>query len=371
MRITILFLLLTGSMAGYCQAPKGVFKYGTELSSSDRKVDSVKKDGKDILVYYTRTSVEKVTEHYCVYRCVVTLHGTEKHSSQKVEYTESIADMTCTEIVEPGMISIAPKPGSAVTLSLRNGGLLPHDFSKPSDAIITWTDVRAYRYRNGKRLNNLIGKYRKLWIYLGAHYTPSFAYRKVRINSAQLNTSEQLNQREANEYNVYGYACGIQAGVTFKQKHTLFIEYLRLTQGFEAMGQTIDWHTGNPSVSATDRQYIFKSDGVGIGYSFSKYDHIINFAFETGLYHTFLAGGNQLDTLSTKEQLINVGIRERHWGGKLGAGLSFRPRYGTEFRLMPVVYYNFTSHNKGSFRTGLYNVGLNISACFRIDTGVK
>lgn len=223
---------------------------------------------------------------------------------------------------------------------------------------------------------NLLKDYRAtskaVHLYFSLNYTPSVAYRSLSVRQSQFSDYASVDKRTANETSIYGDAYNIQAGITYRNKHTIAIEGLFLRQGFRSQNDTIQWPTGlaQPDTIGA-KEYRFMYGGLGIGYNYTTYKHILNPVVEMGLYYMFINNrivpmGKTTGYELGKSEQRNIGLHPNQFVGKLGLGISIRPNYRLDIKLMPVIYYNFTTTRGTVLGTRLHNAGITAGIGVRI-----
>lgn len=221
--------------------------------------------------------------------------------------------------------------------------------------------------------NTTVGALDPSNFYIGIFYTPSAGFRSITIDEPQFADLDALNDRHDAETNRYGHAISLQLGYNYG-RHTVYGEYLHLRQGFNSTNQTINWQTGLPAKAAGQRKYVFSSMGLGIGYNYSGYDHFVNTVIELGAYYNFFDVYYQDTTTFITEDVVKqytnpmrtAGLRKNVFGLKAGLGLSLRPTFRWEIKLMPTIYYNLSPLNNGVLETRLYNIGLTLGVGCRL-----
>ncbi len=236
-------------------------------------------------------------------------------------------------------------------------------YSFTEDANITKRDVR----------NRLLGYHSKYNLYLGVTYTPSVSLHGVAVNSATFTDLNAIFHRDSNEHASYGHSASFQIGYNFR-RHTVYAELLRMRYGFVSKQSIVDWSQGGLAVAdIRDISYIFRNSGIGIGYQYSGYEHLINGAIEMGVYYQFFDVTYQEKEAYKKDELSTIypsnmrklQLNTNAFGFKLGMGLSIRPNYRVEFKLMPTLFYNTTPANTGSINTYFYNIGVTTGFAYR------
>ncbi len=221
--------------------------------------------------------------------------------------------------------------------------------------------------------NTTVGALDPSNFYIGIFYTPSAGFRSITLDEPQFADLDALNDRHDAETNRYGHAVSLQLGYNYG-RHTIYGEYLHLRQGFNSTNQTINWQTGMPAMAAGQRKYVFSSMGLGIGYNYSGYDHFVNTVIELGAYYNFFDVYYQDTTTFITEDVVKqytnpmraAGLRKNVFGLKAGLGLSLRPTFRWEIKLMPAIYYNLSPANNGVIETRLYNIGLTLGVGCRL-----
>lgn len=221
--------------------------------------------------------------------------------------------------------------------------------------------------------NTTVGALDPSNFYIGIFYTPSATFRSITIEDPQFADLDAVNDRHDAETNRYGHAVSLQLGYNYG-RHTVYGEYLHLRQGFNSTNQTIDWQTGLPAKAPGQRKYVFSNMGLGIGYNYSGYDHFVNTVIELGAYYNFFDVYYQDTTTFITEDVVKqytnpmraAGLRKNVFGLKAGLGLSLRPTFRWEIKLMPTIYYNLTPTNNGVLETRLYNIGLTLGVGCRL-----
>lgn len=207
---------------------------------------------------------------------------------------------------------------------------------------------------------------------LGLQYTPSFANRFVLLNTPRFQDNAALNRRDEYEGSGYGHDLGLRVGITLGNAHSLFAAITQVRQGFNTSGHDVNWINGSPVVNGTDRQYSFLYRGLGLGYSFSRYERTINFETELSLHHLWLyrfsdGSNNWKNQSDFRDRELSTGA----WAGKVGLGFNIRPTFNTSIRVMPSMLYSFSPVSMGTLKTRLFNAGITIGADFRFPDQIS
>lgn len=231
----------------------------------------------------------------------------------------------------------------------------------PAIPAVTRTILLDKPYTNPKKLkaknnNGLRYGSRPKRAILGFNFAPSFAYRRLYINNADAinaDVNAEFLKRKGTETFDFGFTTSLSVGYAYKAHH-IYAEGILMQQGFKTISNGIDWSTGK-IIAGKATTYKVVSIGAGVGYSYRKFWYLNKVG-------CIIDGGLYISKPFPQSPSTSVDFGKAIVGLKAGVGLSFRPDYLNEIRLMPVVYYNFTNSSRGAaFGTHFINAGMNLS----------
>lgn len=288
---------------------------------------------------------------------------TKRYDSFKVREEVETKPLELLILSADNKVLVVKKSPREIALSIP--GFEEQTISPDTNTVKTTLSVYPADMPNIRQLNKQITAYKKnVYGYISIHYTPAMAYRSLVVRQAQFADYDMIQRRENAERMIYGYAKGIQGGFLFKRNHTIFLEGSIMKQGFSSKYDTVDLLSGSSSLGASPvTEYSYKYMGIGIGYNYCPYKSWVNPVLELSVHYMF--GNSRLSVIdSSGERQIkyaeqrSMDIQARQFIGKAGFGVSVRPSYAFDIRLMPVFFYNFTTTGNSVLANRLFNIGI-------------
>ncbi|MGZ4044294.1 MAG: hypothetical protein ACXVO9_13910 [Bacteroidia bacterium] len=193
------------------------------------------------------------------------------------------------------------------------------------------------------------------------YFSPSIFFgksnRAVIVNSYNYKNTTFLNKTAYEETPINTILYSVKAGVRIFKNHVFYVEGMKNEQGYSILYDSINPLTGLNDAAfkaSTDR---FSAFAIGIGYSYNPYisNRHVNFAFEIAPYYTVQSTGDSL-TLHN----------EKRFGIKTAAGISIKPNYRWDIKIMPTLLYDTSPLRSTDIKTRLYNYGVSVSVGFSL-----
>lgn len=240
-------------------------------------------------------------------------------------------------------------PASTFTMAARAYTLAPQAAHNTSDTM--------YRAMYETCLFRAVGHPGLLYLSGGA--MPLLSNRQVLVSTPGLKNDAIINNSKYKENAVYGMGYEFKLGFRIKRNHIIYANAMYWEHGFKTSYNQMNPFTGDKAAAYKATEYKVSSLAFGLGYSYNNYipGRVCNFTSELGLYSS-----TDADTMNT-----SVGSSNLRVGFKAAAGLSLKPNYRCDFKLMPVFLYDFTAYTKNTISTRFYSVGLMVS--FGISLG--
>lgn len=190
-------------------------------------------------------------------------------------------------------------------------------------------------------------------LYISAGIMPLLSNRQVLVNAPSFSNNDIINHSKYNESAIYGMGYNLKIGGRIKRRHIIFADVTYMNHGFKTTYDNIDPFTGNKDVLAKARSYDLNSLLFGLGYSYNNYivKRILNYTAEISIYSS--TDDNDLPT-SVPSNNLRIGL-------KAATGISIKPNYRHDIKVMPTLLYDFTAFTKDAISTRFYSFGLMVS----------
>ena len=243
------------------------------------------------------------------------------------------------------------------------------------DTVFIWTGEKDTILLNKSTLRHIY----KNFLYLNRPYKASFTagigftnllnYRMVMIEDPSFQNHDQIDLRSQNERGSYGQAYSLAAGLNIGRKDLLYLEISSVTKGFKNRNShLVDWKTGLPGAGTNNFSYKFRYQSIGLGYSRSKDNRVVNPIVDMGINLNFLrefsGETGKVDHKQLAANDITKPIKRTDLVLKAGFGIKIVPSMLFSIKVIPTLYYGLIPVNSGSLNTRFTSLGIHSGIYF-------
>lgn len=203
----------------------------------------------------------------------------------------------------------------------------------------------------------------------GIGFTNLLNYRMVLIDDPSFQNHDQIDLRSQNERGSYGQAYSLAAGLNIGRKDLLYLEISSVTKGFKNRNShVVDWSTGLPGAGTKNFSYKFRYQSIGLGYSRSKDNRVVNPIVDMGINLNFLrefsGESGKVDHKQLAANDITKPIKRTDLVLKAGFGIKIVPSMWFNIKVIPTLYYGLIPVNSGSLNTRFTSLGIHSGIYF-------